>query len=101
MVPKVKRRRWSDVREEERVRFPEVFSAYEAFKQAVRDGKRPGPDRPFIVVERESDLPTFANEAEEHEYWGTHTPGDAWLDAAATIADEELLKVHDRLRTTR
>jgi hypothetical protein len=100
MVPKVKRRRWTDVREEERVRFPEVFSAYEAFKQAVRAGKRPSPDRPFIVVERESELPTFANEAEEHEYWGTHTPGDAWMDAVASISDEEPSTVHNRSQTT-
>ena len=70
MAPRVKRRPWPEVREEERNRFPDVFAAYEAFKRAVRAGRRPSPDRPFIVVEHADDLPTFANESEEHEFWG-------------------------------
>jgi hypothetical protein len=53
-------------------RYPHVFAAYEAFKRAVRARESPDPNRPFILVERPEDLPLFASEDEEHEYWGTH-----------------------------
>lgn len=101
MTPKVKRRPWPEVREEERLRFPDVFAAYEAFKQAVRAGQRPSPDRPFIVVEGPNDLPTFASESEEHEFWGTHTVGDAWFDSANAVDHEELPPIRDRSRASR
>lgn len=76
----MKQRPWPEVREEERKRFPEVFAAYDRFKQAVRSGDHPSPDRPFILVESPDDLPIFANEAEEHEFWGIHSLGDAWFE---------------------
>jgi hypothetical protein len=89
------------LREEERDRFPEVFAAYEHFKRAVRHGMHPSPDRPFITVESADDLPIFADESEEHEYWGTHSVGDAWMDAAETDNSEKPLSARRPSRTNR
>lgn len=90
MAAGTRRRRWPEVRKEELSRFPEVYAAYDAFKRAVKAGKTPSPDRPFILVESPDRLPTFSSEDEEHEYWGTHTLGDAWFESVEPLDPDEL-----------
>ena len=84
------RRPWAEQKREERVDHPDVFETYEAFKRAVRTGRRVSPERPMIPVERPEDVPTFASEAEEHEYWGVHEMGDGFFDGAGADADTGL-----------
>lgn len=59
-----------------------VFAAYSAFTAAALRGEHPDPDRPLIRVERPEEVPSFASEDEEHEYWGTHDMGDAFYEDA-------------------
>ena len=37
------------------------------------------------VVETPSDLPAFASEAEEAEFWATHQPGDGFFNCPDVI----------------
>lgn len=90
MATDMKQRPWPEVRKEELSLFPEVYAAYAAFKRAVKAGKRPSSDRPFIVVESPDRLPAFRSEDEEHEFWGTHTMGDAWFEQVEEFDRDEL-----------
>ena len=89
MVSKAQQRPWADVKAEEMREHPEVYAAYEAFKVMALVGGRVDPDRPLLIVERPADVPLFASEAEEHEYWGTHEMGDAWFDTGTQIPADQ------------
>ena len=82
---------WPKVKAREMAVYPEVFAAYEAFKQAVKAGRRISPERPRILVDHPDNLPLFASEDEEHEYWGTHEMGEAFFEGAAIDVDERVL----------
>jgi hypothetical protein len=49
-------------------------------------------------VERVEDIPAFANEAEEHQYWATHSLGDALLNGMEPIEDESFPVLRPRTR---
>ncbi len=48
-----------------------------------------GTQRKMKVLESLDDLPAFANEAEEAEFWSTHELGEAILDQMSPIGDDE------------
>jgi hypothetical protein len=73
------RRTWPEQRAEEAQQRPEVFAAYAAFLRAVEAAESGDEDRPMIVVNYPAEIPTFANEDEEHEFWGTHELGPGML----------------------
>jgi hypothetical protein len=95
------RQPWSEVKAREMTMHPEVFAAYEAFKQAVKDGHRISPERPLIVIDHPDNLPLFASEDEEHEYWGTHEMDDAFFEGATLDDDERMLIERARRRRQR
>ena len=95
------RQPWSKVKAREMATYPEVFAAYEAFKRAVKAGDRISPERPLIVIDHPDNLPLFASEDEEHEYWGTHEMGDAFFDGATLDDDERMLIERARQRRPR
>ncbi|MGH2587564.1 MAG: hypothetical protein ACRDJE_21815 [Dehalococcoidia bacterium] len=68
-------RTWEEQRAAELCDHPEVFAAYEAFLRAVQAGKPTDPDRPMIPINDPTEIPRFANEEEEHVYWGLHEFG--------------------------
>lgn len=92
------RRPWHQVKAEEMAQYPEVYAAYEAFLQAVRAGEHPHMQRSMITVESPDDMPAFANEDEEHEFWGVHSFGDAWYELKEPIPEDELPPVRPRSR---
>ncbi len=92
------RRPWPEVRREEMAQYPEVFAALEAHFASIRSGGPPHTDRPFIVIERPADMPLFANEHEEWEFWNVHSLGDAWFDLKEPIPDDWLPPVRPRSR---
>ena len=92
------RQPWSEVKARELTMYPEVFAAYEAFKHAVKAGHRISPERPRIVIDHPDNLPLFASEDEEHEYWGTHEMGDAFFEKAILDSDERMLIERARRR---
>lgn len=96
MSPISERRPWSEQRAAEQQRHPEVYTAYEAFKQAVRDGHDPDDDRPMILIERGGDIPLFTSEAKEHEFWGTHESSDELWRRLPRVADDRLPPVRSR-----
>ena len=49
----------------------------------------PDAQRDMKVLESLEDLPEFANEAEEAEFWSTHELGEAILDQMRPIGDDE------------
>ena len=73
------RRTWPEQRAEEERQRPDVFAAYAAFLRAVEAGEAGDEDRPMIVVNQPAEIPTFADEDEEHEFWGTHELGPGML----------------------
>lgn len=73
------RRTWQEQRVEEERQYPDVFTAYAAFLRAVEAGEPGDEDRPMIVVNQPEEIPAFANEDEEHEFWGTHELGPGML----------------------
>ncbi len=48
-----------------------------------------GAQRKMKVLDSLDDLPAFANEAEEAEFWSTHELGEAILDQMKPIGDDE------------
>lgn len=52
-------------------------------------GRDNAPDG-FIDVASIEEIPEFASEAEEAEFWATHSFGDAMFERAEPITDEEL-----------
>jgi hypothetical protein len=69
------RRTWPEQRAEEERQRPDVFAASASFLRAVEAGEPGDEDRPMIVVNHPAEIPTFADEDEEHEFWGTHELG--------------------------
>jgi hypothetical protein len=67
-------------------------------KQAVNAGGRPDPDRPLITIHSLDDLPAFAGEAEEHEFWGTHSIADELWDQLPVAPDDDLPPPRPRKR---
>jgi predicted DNA binding CopG/RHH family protein len=68
------------------------------------DTKRMRPDGDdeedgLAVVESTADIPRFANEEEEHQFWSTHVPSEAML--AAARADPAFDKVRNLLPAAR
>jgi CopG antitoxin of type II toxin-antitoxin system len=53
----------------------------------------------LVVVESTADIPRFANEDEEHQFWSTHVPSEAML--AAARADPAFDRVRHLLPTPR
>jgi len=49
----------------------------------------PGSDD-LIPVESLDDIPTFANEDEEHEFWSTHSFGEGLLNLMGPLDDAAL-----------
>jgi uncharacterized protein (DUF4415 family) len=49
----------------------------------------------YWIVERIEDIPDFANEDEEHQFWSTHTFSEALMDQAKPIEeiDPELARM--------
>jgi len=92
------RPKWAEVKRRELAEHPDVFLAYEKFKRAVQAGVRTDTDRPLIIVESPDDVPLFASEDEEHEYWGTHDMGDAFFQGAAFDDDERAIIERARQR---
>ena len=43
-----------------------------------------------IIVHSWDDVPTFADECEEHEFWSTHEMGDEFFENVAPDADADL-----------
>ncbi|MGI8554114.1 MAG: hypothetical protein ACR2PL_25510 [Dehalococcoidia bacterium] len=43
----------------------------------------------LIEIEDPSELPDFANEQEELEFWDTHRPGEHFWDRAEPVAENE------------
>ena len=43
---------------------------------------------PLIPVERREDIPAFANEEEEHRYWGTHALAGELLESMERVPEE-------------
>jgi hypothetical protein len=78
---------WPDLKARELAEHLEVFAVYAAFLAAVRRGERPDRDYPSILVEIPEDLPAFASEEEEVEYWGTHEMGDAFYEDAEFLPE--------------
>lgn len=60
---------------------------------------RKKPAKQFQVVNRLDDIPDFANENEEDEFWSTHTLSDELWDADDPLADQELPAVRPPTRT--
>jgi hypothetical protein len=89
-MPTDARPNWPELKRRELEQHPEVFAAYEDFKRAVKSGQRVSPERPFILVRRPEELPSFASEDEEHEYWGVHEMGDGFFEQVESDADAEL-----------
>ena len=60
-------------------------------------------DGGYLIVERIEDIPEFANENEEHDFWSTHTPSDALMDQAKPIEehDPELARMLESARRER
>lgn len=55
------------------------------------------PDgRVLTPVESLDDVPSFANEDEEHEFWSTHSFGERLLDQFGTLDDPALPKPRRR-----
>ena len=79
---------WSELKVREMAEHSGVFAAYAAFMHNAKAAKPADPSRPFILVERPEDVPTFASEDEEHEYWGTHEMGPGFFDGAQLDDDE-------------
>lgn len=50
------------------------------------------------IVERSEDIPAFTSEDEEHQYWATHSPGDAILDRMSQVEDDFLPPPRPRTR---
>jgi hypothetical protein len=73
---------WQEQRAAEHLAHPEVFSAYNTFLRAVEVGEPTDPNRPMILVNDPAEIPRFANEAEEHEFWGMHELGPGMLARA-------------------
>ena len=99
MTSPAQRRRWADVRKQELIDHPDVFAAYAAFVRADEAAKQAYRDRPMITIEDVSDIPLFATEDEEHEYWGMHDVSDEIMAQAEPFSDEELAlmqRVRDR-----
>ena len=90
---------WPALKVREMAAHPEVFAAYDDFLAAVRRGERVTTDRPLIVVERPEDLPVFASEDEEHEFWGTHDMGEAFYRGA--VLPPEVRDALARVRASR
>lgn len=99
MATKSKRRSWAEIRSAELLQHPDVYAAYETMKQAVKAGERPDPDRPLITIYSLADLPAFTSEAEEHEFWGTHSIADELWDQLPTVPDDELPPPRPRKRS--
>ena len=57
------------------------------------------PDRPLIIIHNLDDLPAFAGEAEEHEFWGTHSIADELWDQLPAVPDDELPPPRPRRRS--
>jgi hypothetical protein len=61
-------------------------------QQGVRNQVPRGPSQPrrpdLIPVERLEDIPAFASEDEEDQYWGRHRLGDALLDQMEPVPPE-------------
>jgi predicted DNA binding CopG/RHH family protein len=49
-------------------------------------------------VERVEDIPTFASEDDEHQYWATHSLGDAILSEMEPVEDEDFPAPRPRTR---
>jgi uncharacterized protein (DUF4415 family) len=45
-------------------------------------------DEGFAIVECKEDIPEFASEAEEAEYWSTHTMSDELLDQFRSLPED-------------
>ena len=45
------------------------------------------PARKITVLHSREEIPLFANEEEEHQFWSTHSLGDEFWDAAEAIPD--------------
>jgi CopG antitoxin of type II toxin-antitoxin system len=45
-------------------------------------------DEGFAIVECKEDIPQFASEAEEAEYWSTHTFSEKLLDQFKSVPDD-------------
>jgi len=54
-------------------------------------------DNVMTPVER-ADIPAFANEEEEHQYWSTHSFGPGLLAEMTPMEDDELPPVRPRTR---
>ena len=90
---------WPQLRQQEMARYPEVYAAYQAFLRAVEAGEPIDPDRPFITVHRVEDIPAFADEEEEHEFWGVHELGPELFDRPEATAGRTLPLPPARPRT--
>jgi hypothetical protein len=75
-------RTWQEQRVAEQRAHPEVFAAYDSFLLSVQAGIPIDLDRPMIPVNDPAEIPRFANEAEEHEFWGVHEIGPGMMARA-------------------
>lgn len=48
------------------------------------------PKRPRTIVHSLDEIPAFANECEEHEFWSTHEFSDELMEQANWDADDPL-----------
>ncbi len=48
------------------------------------------PQRPLRTVDRIEEIPSFADEAEEHAFWATHELSDTLWDQAEPLQPDEL-----------
>lgn len=78
---------WQELKSREVLERPDVFAAYASFLAAVQRGEHPRVERPLIRVEGPADVPDFASEDEEAEYWAMHELGDAFYTESALPAD--------------
>lgn len=54
------------------------------------------PRRRMTVIHKLDEIPAFANEDEEHEFWSTHSLGDEIWDAAEPLPEGYLPPVRPR-----
>lgn len=60
---------------------------------------RKKPAKQLEVVNHLEDIPNFADEDEEDEFWSTHTLSDELWEAADPLADKELPPTRPRTHT--